>query len=233
MCNAFGSRTEPSRRNAFGQHASSWAEDCESPLANKTTSCPSATSSSVSQEMTRSVPPYSFGGIASVKGAICAICMQILYWVDRTKALLEVQSPAFCAGCGPNDAPALRDFDLGRAKLMLPCGRSVRCSLLNEQVFRLEKEFELDHGFHRTPLVPGGLEPLQYISPGGARSAQTHPSNKTYSLCCAAQYYWGAIADMQFRINWKIRHEHLTSCRCPSSIRSLRAMCAASCSIAG
>src|SRR6266516_3205504 len=24
MCNAFGSRTEPSRRNAFGQHASSW-----------------------------------------------------------------------------------------------------------------------------------------------------------------------------------------------------------------
>src|SRR4029453_9799028 len=56
-CNAFGSRTEPSRRNAFGQHASSWAEDSESPLANKTTSCPSATSSSVSHEMTRSVPP--------------------------------------------------------------------------------------------------------------------------------------------------------------------------------
>jgi hypothetical protein len=61
-----------------------------------------------------------------------------------------------------------------------------------------------------------------------ARSAQTHLPNKSYSLCCAAQYYWGAIANMQIRINWKIRHEHLTSCRCPSSIRWLRTMCAAS-----
>jgi hypothetical protein len=141
--------------------------------------------------------------------------MQILYWVDRTKALLEVQSPAFCARCGPNGAPASRDFDLRRAKTILPRGK---CSLLNEQAFRLEKEFELDHGFHRTPLVPGCLEPLQYVSPGVARSAQTHPPNKTYGLCCAAQYYWGAVADMQFWINWKVRHEHLTSCRCPSSI---------------
>jgi hypothetical protein len=57
MCNAFGSRTEPSRRNAFGQHASRLAEVCESPLANKTTACPRATSSSASHEMTRSVPP--------------------------------------------------------------------------------------------------------------------------------------------------------------------------------
>src|SRR5262249_19282315 len=56
ICNAFGSRTEPSRRNAFGQHASRLAEVCESPLANKTTSCPSATSSSANHEITRSVP---------------------------------------------------------------------------------------------------------------------------------------------------------------------------------
>ena len=57
MCKAFGSRTEPSRRNAFGQHACNLAELRESPLANKTTSCPKATRSSVSHEMTRSVPP--------------------------------------------------------------------------------------------------------------------------------------------------------------------------------
>jgi hypothetical protein len=63
----------------------------------------------------------------------------------------------------------LRDFDLGGAKPILPGGRSVRCSLLNQQAFRLEKKFEMDHGFHRTPLVPGCLEALQYVSPGVAR----------------------------------------------------------------
>src|SRR5215471_14822185 len=52
ICNAFGSRTEQSRRNAFGQHASRLAEVCESPLANKTTSCPSVTSSSINHEIT-------------------------------------------------------------------------------------------------------------------------------------------------------------------------------------
>ena len=65
----------------------------------------------------------------------------------------------------------------------------MRCSLLNQQAFRLEKEFEVEHGFHRTPLVPGCLEALQYVSPGMARSAQCHLPNKPYSLCCAAQYY--------------------------------------------
>jgi len=91
----------------------------------------------------------------------------------------------------------------------------VRCSLLNQQAFRLEKEFEVDHGFHRTPLVPGCLEALQYVSPGVARSAQCHFPNKPYSLCCAAQYYWRARADSQLRINGKIRHGHLTRCRLP------------------
>src|SRR4029453_1856991 len=57
-------------------------------------------------------------------------------------------------------ALALSDFDLGGAKPILPGGRSVRCSLLNQQAFRLEKKFEMDHGFHRTPLVPGCLEAL-------------------------------------------------------------------------
>ena len=76
MCSALASRTEPSRRSACGHIGSSLAEVRESPLANSVTSWPSATSSSVSQEMTRSVPPYSFGGIASVRGAICAMRMK-------------------------------------------------------------------------------------------------------------------------------------------------------------
>src|SRR5215207_784916 len=53
--------------------ASSFAEVRESPLANSVTSCPNATSSSVSQCTTRSVPPYSLGGTASVSGATCAM----------------------------------------------------------------------------------------------------------------------------------------------------------------
>ncbi len=68
----------PSRRDAAraATSARAWPTSRESPLANSVTSWPSATSSSVSQETTRSVPPYSFGGIASVSGAICAIRMQ-------------------------------------------------------------------------------------------------------------------------------------------------------------
>ena len=60
--------------------------------------------------------------------------------------------------------PTLRDFDLGGAKPILPRGRSVSCSLLNQQAFRLEEEFEVNHGFHRTPLVPGYLEAVKYVS---------------------------------------------------------------------
>jgi hypothetical protein len=58
----------------------------------------------------------------------------------------------------------LRDFDLGGAKPILPRGRSVSCSLLNQQAFRLEEEFEVNHGFHRTPLVPGYLDAVKYVS---------------------------------------------------------------------
>src|ERR1700720_3383803 len=76
MCSALGSRTEPSSRRERGQLASSRALVTESPLANSVTSWPSAISSSVSHDTTRSVPPYSFGGTASVSGAICAICIE-------------------------------------------------------------------------------------------------------------------------------------------------------------
>src|SRR5258708_4273256 len=128
-------------------------------------------------------------------------------------------SPRFRAGAERHRA-SLRDFDLGGAKPILPEGRSLRCSLLNQQAFRLEKEFEVDHGFHRAPLVPGCLEALQYVSPGVARSVQCHLPNKPYGLCCAAQYYWRALAATPLRIDWEVRHAHLTRCRCPSSIRA-------------
>src|SRR5215469_4580304 len=75
MCSALGSRTEPSSRRERGQLASSRALVTESPLANNVTSWPSVISSSVSHDTTRSVPPYNFGGTASVSGAICAICI--------------------------------------------------------------------------------------------------------------------------------------------------------------
>ena len=83
-------------------------------------------------------------------------------------------------------------------------------SLLNQQTFRLEEEFEVDHGFHRTPLVQGCLEVLQHVSPSAASLAQCHLPNKPYSLCCAAQYYPRASADTQLRVNGKVRHGHLT-----------------------
>ena len=110
-----------------------------------------------------------------------------------------------------------RISDLGGAKPIMPGGRSVSCSLLNQQPFRLEEEFEVNHGLHRTPLVRDCLEALQYVSPSVARSAQCHLPNKPYSLCCAAQYYWRARADTQLRINWEVRHGDLTRDRYPSS----------------
>jgi hypothetical protein len=45
----------------------------ESPLANRVTSCPWRTSSSVRYETIRSVPPYRCGGQRSASGATWAI----------------------------------------------------------------------------------------------------------------------------------------------------------------
>ena len=59
-------------RSERGQAATSRAEVTESPLANSVTSWPIATSSSVRNETTRSVPPYNRGGTDSVSGAIWA-----------------------------------------------------------------------------------------------------------------------------------------------------------------
>src|SRR5262249_2130427 len=134
MCNAFGSRTAPSRRKAFGQHASRLAEVCESPLANKTTSCPSATSSSPNHEMTRSVLPYSLGGMASVKGAICAICMHNPVWKSDWALHAATAKPRFARRARPDGTlrplrePQSRQRETGLAqseKRKLSCPQSV------------------------------------------------------------------------------------------------------------
>src|ERR1700677_275954 len=64
-----------SRRKALGHIGASVAFVTLSPDANSVTSCPSSTRASVRYATTRSVPPYNFGGTASVSGATCAIFM--------------------------------------------------------------------------------------------------------------------------------------------------------------
>src|SRR5829696_9784857 len=71
----------PANLSPCGTHGTSFAEVLESPLANSVTSCPSATSSSVSQDTTRSVPPQSLGGTASASGAIWAMRTVISFLV--------------------------------------------------------------------------------------------------------------------------------------------------------
>ena len=63
----------------------------ESPLANRVTSCPSSTKVSVSQEITRSVPPYRRGGTASYSGAICAIRIATSISQGKRGSLLDVR----------------------------------------------------------------------------------------------------------------------------------------------
>src|SRR5258708_1251832 len=67
------SRQFSSCQRARGQGATSFAAVRESPLANRVTSCPSRTSSSVRYETTLSVPPYKRGGTLSYKGATWAM----------------------------------------------------------------------------------------------------------------------------------------------------------------
>ncbi len=76
----------------------------------------------------------------------------------------------------------------------------------------------MNHGFHRTPLVPSRVKALQYVLPCAVRAAQCRLSNEVNGLGCAAQYDWRARADAQLRIDWKVRHGYLTPSCGPSSI---------------
>src|SRR4051794_14948081 len=68
-----GSTQPLSSRRDRSQTGTRLALVTESPLANRVTSWPAATSSSVRYDTTRSVPPYIRGGTLSYNGAICAI----------------------------------------------------------------------------------------------------------------------------------------------------------------
>ena len=100
---------------------------------------------------------------------------------------------------------------LGRARSTLTRGGSVSCFVLHQQASRLEKELEMHHGFYRTPLVPGCLKVLQQVFPSAAGAVQRHLSKESHSFGCASQNDWRAHADTQLRIDWKVRHGHLTS----------------------
>src|SRR4029450_4089604 len=70
---AEGSERERCKRRARGQTGTSLGLVRESPLANSVTAWRRPPHWSVNQETTRSVPPYSFGGTLSARGAICAM----------------------------------------------------------------------------------------------------------------------------------------------------------------
>src|SRR5262245_24956738 len=88
-----------SSRMARGQAAISRADVRESALAKSVTSWPRRTSSSVSHDTTRSVPPYSCGGTLSARGATWAILMTLggARGVPMTPALAEASAARFLA----------------------------------------------------------------------------------------------------------------------------------------
>jgi hypothetical protein len=86
----------------------------------------------------------------------------------------------------------------------------VSCTLFNQQASLLQKELELDYGFHRTPLILGRLK-VFYVVPCAAAIAHCHLSNEVNSLGCTAQYDWRVRADAQLRIDRKFMHGHLTA----------------------
>src|SRR6516165_4789092 len=150
--------------------------------------------------------------MASVKGAICAICIRNPLWKSCWVCRLPLQRLASRAGTEPDGTRAAiaRRYQLGSARLTVARRRSVSYRLLDQQVSRLKQELEMDDGFHRTPLVHGRLKALQYVFPRAVGAAQYLLSNELNSFGCAAQYDRWARADTQLWIDWKVRHGQLT-----------------------
>src|SRR6516165_3668291 len=150
--------------------------------------------------------------MASVKGAICAICIRNPLWKSCWVCRLPLQRLASRAGTEPDGTRAAiaRRYQLGSARLTVARRRSVSYRLLDQQVSRLKQELEMDDGFHRTPLVHGRLKALQYVFPRAVGAAQCLLSNELNSFGCAAQYDRWASADTQLWIDWKVRHGQLT-----------------------
>src|ERR1700758_1021789 len=157
--------------------------------------------------------------MASVKGAICAICMQqsslgirLGFARYTAKGSLSAQGnerqqhPRAIARAS---AAKQREIDLARSekrKLSIP-----RLAVLSPQAGA--------RGGRRFPsLVPGCLKVLKYLFPRAVRAAQCHPSNELNRFGGAAQNNRRAGADTQLWIDWKVRHDALTLSHGPSSI---------------
>src|SRR5918993_5028023 len=79
-------------RSAMSEQRTRRAAVRESPLANRVTSWPWRTSSSVRNETIRSVPPYRRGGQRSASGATCAI------FIDNTSSTGEASTVGVSGG---------------------------------------------------------------------------------------------------------------------------------------
>ena len=183
----------------------------ESPLANKTTSCPSATSSSVSHEMTRSVPPYSLGGIASVKGATGRSACTIIFVKFRWD--FAPQSPASRADRARRRTVIGANLSYFRPRAIDLDQRRKR------ELFRPPSTgLSPRGGTQDAPRLPShSTRPWLPQSPA-AGSFQARPAlfsaifrrNATASVVRRTTD-WRAHADTKLRIDWKVRHGHLTS----------------------
>src|SRR6478672_3254889 len=131
MCSALGSRTDPSSRSALGHVESSFADVWESPLANSVTSFPNATSSSVNQCTTRSVPPYNLGGTASVSGATCAMR------IYPSPVMNMKWKPHFVAGIGKPHRERFRACEVPQRALILTHIFHIRALLMPSTPVRL------------------------------------------------------------------------------------------------
>src|SRR5215813_10160005 len=145
ICNAFGSRTEPSRRKALCQNASRLAAVSESPLANKTTSCPSATSSSFNTKLRAPCLHKAWEEWPQSKELFARSACNNPLWES-------LPAPA------PNRTSAT--WQLCSARMTVAEARSVSSRVLDQHVPRLKQELEVHDGLHRSPLVPRCLKTL-------------------------------------------------------------------------
>jgi len=73
---------------------------------------------------------FGFGGMASVKGAICAICMHNRVW--KSHWALHAQKPSLAAQMRTAPWGHRASLYLGSARATLPGASSVSCPLLNQ-----------------------------------------------------------------------------------------------------
>ena len=156
MCKAFGSRTEPSRRNALrpaclqlGRSArvAACKQDHFMPQSHQLVRQPRNDALRPSVELGRN----GFG--------------QRSYLRDTHASLFaSFQRPTFSTDPGGMAPCGHARLDLRGARWILQRrARSGSRFVFNQQAFGLEQHLQFDNGLHRTPLVPGVLEILLRI----------------------------------------------------------------------